>query len=117
VCNSPPSSNKTRSSSSKREARRANAKLVEQNAKLADRVAKLNERVAELLAGAQRKQRRPVADKPAAAMGAPPLLDGGAQQSFTERPKAPEKPAVIGGSRRCRRKRHRGSSSRYRCTD
>ena len=50
------------------------------NTKLTEQLAKLNERVAELLAVAQRRQRKPGAEKPAAAApavtGDNPLNDG-----------------------------------------
>ncbi len=78
--------------------RRENAELRERTKSLTAQVgqlvvelARLNERVAELLAVAQRKQRKvaPPTDKPPAP---PPILDEEARRSFDERPKAPEKP-------------------------
>jgi len=80
------------------ELRRENGKLREQIRALTEQVGRLltqlagmNERVAELLAVAQRKQRKaPVAaDKPPAV---PPSVDEEAKRAFDERPKAPEKP-------------------------
>ncbi len=77
--------------------RRENAELRERTKSLTAQVgqlvvelARLNERVAELLAVAQRKQRKvaPPTDKPPAP---PPILDEEARRSFEERPKAPEK--------------------------
>lgn len=59
------------------------------NTKLTDQLAKLSERVAELLAVAQRRQRKPVAEKPPAAA---PAVVGEAKRAFDERPKAPTKP-------------------------
>src|SRR5688500_19299755 len=53
-------------------------------------IAKLNDRVAELLAAAQRKQRKP-ATKPTVEQPAPSLADD-AKRSFDERPKPPAKP-------------------------
>ena len=64
------------------EARVANTKLTEQ-------LAKLNDRVAELLAVAQRKQRKPAAEKPPAPA---PAVAAEAKRAFDERPKAPTKP-------------------------
>jgi transposase len=69
--------------------------LGEQRAQIAaliDQLARLNERVAELLAVAQRKQRKPAA--PAAAPApVPPTVEAETQRAFDERPKAPDKPA------------------------
>ena len=67
--------------------------LVEQNAQLITELARLNERVSELLAVAQRKQRKaPAVPAAAATPTAPPLVEGEARRAFDERPKAPEKP-------------------------
>ncbi len=69
------------------------AGLVEKIAGFAEQIAKLNERVSELLAVAQRKQRKP-ATPPGAA--APVELDGAAKLAFDDRPAPPplpEKPA------------------------
>lgn len=52
-------------------------------------VAKLNERVAELLAIAQRKQRKPPAPKPPEP---PPMVEGDAKLAFDGRPKPPDLP-------------------------
>ena len=59
-------------------------------AKLTEMVARLNERVAELLAVAQRKQRKPSPLKPPEA---PPTVEGEAKLAFDARPKPPELPA------------------------
>jgi transposase len=67
-----------------------NAAQRRQIAELIEQIAKLNERVGELLAVAQRKQRKPPAERPPAP---PPVVAGEAQRAFDERPKAPEKPA------------------------
>ena len=50
---------------------------------------RLTERVTELLAVAQRKQRKPTPEKPAIA---PPAVDANALAAFKNRPTAPEKP-------------------------
>jgi len=68
------------------------AELTGQVAQLVAELARLNERVAELLAVAQRKQRKaPVLAvvPPAAA----PVVDDEARRAFEDRPKAPDKPA------------------------
>lgn len=52
-------------------------------------LARLNERVAELLAVAQRRQRKPAVEKQPAA---PPIVEGDARETFEARPKAPDKP-------------------------
>ena len=71
--------------------RKENAEQQRQIAQLITQLARLNERVAELLAIAQRKQRKSPApiDKPPSA---PPVVEGEARRAFEERPKAPEKP-------------------------
>jgi transposase len=76
--------------------RRENAELRQQTlaltaqiAQLVTELARLNERVAELLAVAQRKHRKPLADKPPVA---PPTIEGEARRAFEQRPKAPDKP-------------------------
>ena len=70
--------------------REENAGLRAQVAQLLVELARLNERVSELLAIAQRKQRKtPAAAAPAVA----PPIEAEAQRAFDERPKAPEKPA------------------------
>ncbi len=69
------------------------AGFIEQIAGFVEQIAKLNERVAELLAVAQRKQRKQ-ATPPAVA--APVTLDGAAKLAFDDRPAPPplpEKPA------------------------
>ena len=64
-----------------------NAELRRQIGQLVTELARLNERVTELLAVAQRKHRKPAAEKPAAV---PPTVEGEARRAFEERPKAPE---------------------------
>jgi transposase len=67
------------------------SELLATNAMLVIEIAKLNERVAELLAIAQRKQRKtttPAEKKPEA----PPTLGADAQQAFEARPKPPTLP-------------------------
>jgi transposase len=76
--------------------RKENAELRGQIAQLLIELGRLNERVAELLAVAQRKQRKPPASPPPPTPGAPPpgpVVEGEQQRAFDERPKAPEKPA------------------------
>ena len=63
-----------------------NAELRAQMAQLIETIAKLNERVGELLAVAQRKQRKAPAPK---AAEPPPVVDGDAKQTFDARPKPP----------------------------
>jgi hypothetical protein len=62
------------------------AQLLARNAELVQAIAKLNERVAELLAIAQRKQRKASAPK---APEAPPSVEGDAKLAFEGRPKPP----------------------------
>lgn len=57
---------------------------------LTDQLAKMNDRVGELLAIAQRKQRKASEPKPVP----PPDVSDDAKTAFDERPKAPEKPPV-----------------------
>jgi hypothetical protein len=71
--------------------RRENAEQRKQIAQLITELARLNERVAELLAVAQRKQRKARATV-AAPPPAPPVVQGEERRAFDERPKAPEKP-------------------------
>ena len=66
-----------------------NAALRAQVAALVESIARLNERVTELLAVAQRKQRKP---SPVKAPEAPPSLEGDERQAFESRPKPPELP-------------------------
>ena len=66
--------------------RTENAELRAQLTQLIGTIAKLNERVAELLAVAQRKQRKAPAEK---APAAPPVVEGEAKQAFEARPKPP----------------------------
>jgi transposase len=63
-----------------------NAELRAQVSRLVETIAKLNERVGELLAAAQRKQRKPPAPKPPMP---PPAVEGEAKQAFEARPKPP----------------------------
>jgi len=70
--------------------RKENAELRAQVTRLVTELARLNERVAELLAVAQRKQRKASAEKLPAV---PPAVEGDTRLAFEERPKAPEKPA------------------------
>ena len=63
--------------------------LVSGNAELAKTIARLNERVAELLAVAQRTQRKPSPPKSAEP---PPAVEGDAKLAFESRPKPPELP-------------------------
>lgn len=74
--------------------RKENAELRAQVAQLVTELARLNERVSELLAVAQRKQRKAPALSAAAPPVAPPVVEGEARRAFEERPKAPEKPAA-----------------------
>ncbi len=64
-------------------------KLIE---RLIAELARLTERVAELLAVAQRKQRKPAPDKPPLA---PPAVDAKTLRVFDERPTAPDKPVEV----------------------
>jgi transposase len=70
--------------------RRENAALRDQVAQLVEQLARLNERVAELLAVAQRKQRKARA-LPPAPPPLPPVVEGDERRAFEERPKAPTK--------------------------
>jgi transposase len=69
--------------------RAQNARLVEQIASFVEQIAKLNDRIAELLAVAQRKQRRPSAPTTPAA---PMTLDGATKTAFDDRPAPPALP-------------------------
>ena len=66
-----------------------NATLRAQVTQLIESIAKLNERVAELLAVAQRKQRKASPPKPTEP---PPAVEGDVKQAFESRPKPPELP-------------------------
>jgi hypothetical protein len=68
--------------------------LRAQIAQLIAELARLNERVSELLAVAQRKQRKASAAGAAPPPAAPPVVEGEAQRAFEDRPKAPDKPAT-----------------------
>lgn len=69
--------------------RRENREQRAQITQLIAEIARLTDRVAELVAVAQRKLRKPAAEK---APMPPPVLDAEARQQFDERPHAPEKP-------------------------
>jgi hypothetical protein len=73
--------------------RRENAELRAQVTRLIEELARLNERMAELLAIAQRKQRKVLAPAAAPPPAPAPAVQGQARKDFEERPKAPEKPA------------------------
>ena len=66
-----------------------NAELRGQVGRLVEELAKLSERVGELLAVAQRRQRKAPAEKVA---GPPPVVAGEARQAFETRPQPPPKP-------------------------
>ena len=66
-----------------------NTTLILQNTRLMEELGKLNERVGELLAVAQRRQRKAPVEK---APGPPPVVTGAAQQTFETRPQPPPKP-------------------------
>lgn len=71
---------------------RDNAELRALVSQLTEQIAKLTDRVAELLAVAQRKQRKPSPEKPPPP---PPEVGSAAKRAFEQRPKPPEKPQVI----------------------
>ena len=64
------------------------AHQANQLAAMIEQLAKLNERIAELLAVAQRKQRKNTEPKPAP----PPAVDAATKAAFDERPQPPPKP-------------------------
>ena len=68
------------------------AEVLATNAKLVAEIAKLNDRVAELLAIAQRKQRKTTATTAQKKPEAPPAIGADAQQAFDARPKPPALP-------------------------
>jgi transposase len=72
--------------------RKENAALRGQLAQLFEQLARLNDRVAELLAVAQRKQRKARAVVAVPPPVPPPVVEDEQQRAFEERPKAPEKP-------------------------
>jgi transposase len=74
--------------------RQENAALRAQVAQLIEQLARLNERVGELLAIAQRKQRKARAPVAVPAAVTPPVVEGEQLRAFEDRPKAPEKPAA-----------------------
>jgi len=74
--------------------RKENAALRGQLAQLFEQLARLNERVAELLAVAQRKQRKARATVALPPPVPPPVVEGEQQRAFEERPKAPDKPVA-----------------------
>ena len=61
-------------------------KLTMQVSAFVEQIAKLTDRVTELLAIAQRKHRKPAADKPPIPA---PVVEGDAKRAFDERPKPP----------------------------
>jgi len=63
-----------------------------QIAQLIEQLARLNERVTELLAIAQRKQRKTGAAVATPPPAVPPAVEGEERRAFEERPKAPEQP-------------------------
>ncbi|MFO0742201.1 MAG: IS66 family transposase [Labilithrix sp.] len=69
--------------------RKENAEQRKQIELLIAQIARLTERVGELLAVAQRKQRKPAVEKPPAA---PPTVDAKTRRAFETRPTAPKKP-------------------------
>lgn len=68
---------------------RENAQLRAQVEKLTEQIAKLTDRIGELVAVAQRRQRKPSPEKPAAS---PPNVVGDAKRAFDARPQPPAKP-------------------------
>jgi transposase len=87
---------------------RENAALRAQLAELVSTVAKLNDRVAELLAIAQRKQRRaaaPTEKKPEPA----PVVEAEQQRAFDARPKPPELPEKTKPAKREQRRTGRNA--------
>ncbi len=62
------------------------------NAELTRTIAKLSDRVAELLAVAQRKQRKPLSPKP---LGIAPQVEGEEKQAFDTRPQPPALPPKV----------------------
>lgn len=77
-----------------------NAELREQIARLVEQIAGLNDRVSELLAVAQRKQRKPAEPK---APPPPPVVDAEAKAAFEARPKPPVLPPKERGARKSRK--------------
>ena len=80
--------------------RQENAALRDQVTQLVEQLARLNERVAELLAIAQRKQRKSRTTTAAPPPAAPPVVDAEQRRAFDERPKPPEKPKTERGAKR-----------------
>ena len=74
--------------------RQENAALRDQVTQLVEQLARLNERVAELLAVAQRKQRKARTASETPPPVAPPVVEGEQRRAFDERPKAPDKHEV-----------------------
>jgi transposase len=74
--------------------RQENAAQRQQITQLIEQLARLNERVAELLAVAQRKQRKTPAPVLTPSPLLPPVVEGEQQRAFEERPKAPDKPTA-----------------------
>ena len=69
--------------------RRENAELRAQLSQLLTQIGALNDRVSELLSVAQRRQRKPAAEKPSTPE---PAVDEKTRCAFDQRPKAPPKP-------------------------
>lgn len=76
----------------KAQLRKQLAQLLASNAELTLQIAKLNDRIVELLAVAQRKGRKPSAEKPPLP---PPVVTDEAKVAFEERPLPPVKPAAV----------------------
>jgi len=82
-------------------------KVLSTNSQLVDEVAKLNDRVAELLAIAQRKQRKPVrpSDKPSEKKPTQsPVVTAEQQRAFEARPKPPPLPEKIKAPKKAQRR-------------
>ena len=77
-----------------------NAALREQIARQIEQIAALNDRVSELLAVAQRKQRKSTEPKPPPP---PPVVDGEAKAAFEARPKPPDLPPKEQGAKKDRK--------------
>ena len=77
-----------------------NAARREQIARQIEQIAALNDRVSELLAVAQRKQRKSTEPKPPPP---PPVVDGEAKAAFEARPKPPDLPPKEQGAKKDRK--------------
>ena len=80
--------------------RKENAALRDQVTQLVEQLARLNERVAELLAVAQRKQRKTRAAPETPPPATPPVIDEQQRRAFEDRPKPPVKPKTERGAKR-----------------